>query len=82
MALLGVTLILFGLFHSRLHHSRFSEHLETAAFVIEAIVLGLIALVYFHHGKKLLPWLYAALVIAYLTIAVVRHLRQRVRVAG
>lgn len=75
MLCLGSLLLVHGLLLRRLHRSRFSAHFEAAVFLIEAIVFALIAAGFFEHGKKLLPWLYVALVIVYVTLATVRSLR-------
>lgn len=76
MMVIGALFMAFGVFHGRFHHRKWADYSEPFLFLMEAAVLGLIAAVYFHHGKKLLPWVYVCLVCAYVTVAVVRHSRR------
>ena len=75
MVLLGVLLLLFARFHRRLHGSAISVHLDSAAFTIEAAVMGIIAALYFERGKHLLPWCYAGVTLAYISLAIHRRAR-------
>lgn len=51
--MLGVLLFLATLFHHRLSHR--IKSFDAFVMGVEAVVLGLIAYLYFHDGKKALP---------------------------
>ena len=72
----GILLFLFARFHTRLHHSGFAKHMDSAAFLLESAVLGIIAALYFAHGKHALPWCYTGIALVYLGLAIARRGRE------
>lgn len=77
LMVLGTLLLFFARFHTRLHQSSFQKHLDSAAFLLESLVIAIIAVEYFERGKHLLPWCYTGVAVVYLILAVRRRGRTR-----
>lgn len=75
MAALGFAMLLLAALHRRLHHSAFSRHLDSVAFLIEAAVLGVIAHGLLNKGKHYLPWVYVLAAAIYVGLAIWRNFR-------
>lgn len=83
LAFFGVAMLLFAALHTRIHTSAAARYADTLAFSIEALVQGVIAWSYAHHGKHLLPWAFGAVCAWYVGLAAWRLMpRNSPREAG
>ncbi|RRB11572.1 hypothetical protein [Larkinella knui] len=67
--LLGLLLVAASVWHHQL--SRWIKNFDVLVFAIEALVLGLIAYLYYQEGKQGLPWVYGLTSVGYLILMVI-----------
>jgi hypothetical protein len=66
----GLIFLSVAVFHHRLA-KRFL-YVDGVFFIIEGILNGIVALDYFHEGKKALPWCYVFAAVMYCVVAVIK----------
>ena len=71
--LAGIIFLSIALLHHRL--VKYFPYTDSIFFVIEAVLYTVIAVDYFHEGKKGLPWCYLLATLAYLAVAIVKGKR-------
>ncbi|MFC5412415.1 hypothetical protein ACFPMF_24030 [Larkinella bovis] len=67
LGFIGVAIVVMNFFHHRLAHR--VRSFDALVFLAEAVVLGLVSGLYFHDGKKALPFAYALASGGYLVTA-------------